>query len=86
MAVTRKANLPSHEARSLVLDYSLLNVVTIEPHHVIQAIDFQTKWKISFWDSLILGAARSAGAGVLFSEDFSHGRSYGGTMVQNPFL
>jgi predicted nucleic acid-binding protein len=41
---------------------------------------------MSFWDSLILQAAESSGAAILYSEDFATGQKYGAVQVVNPFL
>src|ERR1022692_2401549 len=40
----------------------------------------------SFWDALIVHAARSAGAVVLYTEDLQPGAVLGGVRVVNPFL
>jgi predicted nucleic acid-binding protein len=42
--------------------------------------------RTSFWDALIIHAARLAGAAVLYSEDLQHGSSLAGVPVVNPFL
>jgi predicted nucleic acid-binding protein len=41
-------------------------------------------YKISFWDALILQAAGSSGATVLYSEDLAEGQTYGSVRVVNP--
>jgi predicted nucleic acid-binding protein len=60
----------------------------------IQAIDVPMIWRaalraaadrLSFWDSLIIEAAREAGCTQLYSEDLQHGRSFDGLTVSNPF-
>jgi predicted nucleic acid-binding protein len=38
-----------------------------------------------FWDGLILAAAESGGAAVLFTEDLNDGQQYGAVAVRNPF-
>lgn len=43
------------------------------------------RWRISYWDAAILEAARSAGCGVVLSEDLSDGEDYSGIRVENPF-
>lgn len=87
VAVTHKlANLPADQARSLVAEYAQLHVVTVRPHHILEAIDLKERYRLSFWDGLILAAALSAGATLLYSEDFSHGQRYEGLRVENPFL
>jgi len=42
--------------------------------------------KISWYDSLIICAAREAGCGILYSEDLQHGQRFGSLRVVNPFL
>jgi len=49
-----------------------------------QAASEMKRWKISWWDGLILAAAREAGARELWSEDFSDGQDYGGIRAVNP--
>ena len=84
--ITRKtARLPLWQARSLVAHYMRLNVVIVQPLHILQAIDLHIRFRLSFWDGLILATAKSAGASILFSEDFTHGRTYDGVRVENPF-
>ena len=87
VTVTQKAaRLPLRQAKALVGDYMQLNVITIAPVHILDAIDLQEHFGISFWDALIVAAAKAAGARILFSEDLSHGQAYEGVRVQNPFL
>jgi predicted nucleic acid-binding protein len=48
-------------------------------------LEFEERYQISFWDALILAAAESGGAGVVYTEDLNHGQRYGSVLVQNPF-
>jgi len=41
--------------------------------------------RLSWWDSLIVAAARSEGCSMLLSEDLQDGAVYGGVTVRNPF-
>lgn len=43
---------------------------------------FRTHW----CDALIVAAARQAGCGILYSEDFQHGQRFDGLRVVNPFV
>ncbi len=52
---------------------------------VLLAIDESARWHISFWDAMILVAARACSASVLWSEDLSDGQRYGDVLVRNPF-
>lgn len=44
------------------------------------------RYKISYWDGAILAAAEALGATTLYSEDLSHGQTYGSVKVVNPFM
>jgi predicted nucleic acid-binding protein len=49
-------------------------------------METEARYKISFWDALILNAAERAGVTTLYSEDFSNGQRYGSVRVVNPLL
>jgi predicted nucleic acid-binding protein len=50
------------------------------------AWDEQARWGFSFWDSLIVAAARAQGCSLLLTEDLSHGQDLDGVRVVSPFL
>jgi predicted nucleic acid-binding protein len=78
--------LPLEEVRQLIRDYLAWEVVINTPESVIHALDLEMRYKTSFWDALILQAAESSGAAVLYSEDLAHGERYGAVQVVNPLL
>jgi len=82
----RKATrpLPIEETRRLIQDYLSWEVVVNSPGSVVQALDLEARYRISFWDALILHAAEMAGATVLYSEDLAAGQSYSSIRVINP--
>ena len=84
----RKAGnpLPVDEVRLLLRDYSAWEVVTNTPESVLKALDLEMRYRISFWDALILEAAEEAGASILYSEDLAAGQHYGAIQVVNPLL
>lgn len=45
----------------------------------------QNRYSLSFWDALIVAAARAGGCARLLSEDLSDGANYSGVRVINPF-
>ena len=51
---------------------------------VLVALGIEGRYNISFWDALIVQAAESCGAEVLYSEDLADGQSYGDVRVVNP--
>ena len=53
---------------------------------VSEAIRIQDRYRLSWYDSLIVSAAQQAGCDILYSEDLQHGQQFGPVTVQNPFL
>jgi predicted nucleic acid-binding protein len=84
----RKAGnpLPMDEVRQLIREYSTWDVVTNTPESVLKALDVEVRYKVSFWDALILQAAEYAGASILYSEDLAAGQHYGAIQVVNPLV
>jgi predicted nucleic acid-binding protein len=74
------------EVRLLIRDYLAWEIVTNTPDSVLQALDIEKRYKTSFWDPLILQAAESSGAAVLYSEDMARGERYGAVRVVNPLI
>jgi predicted nucleic acid-binding protein len=58
-------------------DYLSWKVVVNTPDTTIQALDLEARFRISFWDALILQAADAAGAAVLYSKDLSAEKKFG---------
>lgn len=77
--------LPPEDAREDVL--ALRSWLPLAPSLdlVEGAWDEQDRWGFSFWDSLIVAAARAQGCAVLLTEDLSHGQEFGGLRVVSPF-
>ena len=50
---------------------------------ILEAIDLESPYQISFWDALVIHAAQTAGVEVVYSEDLSDGQRYGGVLVRN---
>jgi predicted nucleic acid-binding protein len=84
--VTRKLGVDAEHAQRKVELLARGNVVRFEARDVIAAIELHRLTRISFWDAMIVHAARLARARVLFTEDLQHGAILGGVPVVNPFL
>ena len=76
--------LPIDEVRQIIRDYSTWEVIINTSESVLEALDIEARYKTSFWDALIVQAADSAGASVLYSEDLADGQRYGAMRVVNP--
>ena len=78
--------LPVDEVRRLIQDYLSWEIVANSPEAVLQALEIEVRYKISFWDALVLQAAEQSGAAILYSEDLAAGQNYGPVQVMNPLL
>ncbi len=80
----RKHGVSLAEAREIVSDYSSWRVAGNTVDLCLQAIEESERWQVSFWDGLILAAARSLRATIVWSEDLNTGQDFGGIRVVNP--
>lgn len=78
--------MPRREARALVDAYAAWPVVHVDRSLIVAASAMEEQHSLSFWDALIIEAARRAGATRLVSEDLQHGRRIAGLVITNPFL
>lgn len=87
VTITRKlpSPLPEHEAATAVERLADLPTVPLDGELAKAAIAISRDSRISYWDGLILAAARAAGCVRLWSEDLSHGQLIADVRVENPF-
>jgi predicted nucleic acid-binding protein len=85
--VTRHIPQPmtSSEALEIIEMLSILLVQEIDLTVVKRAIATHQKYRISYWDALMVSAAERAGCTRLLSEDLSDGQTYHNIIVHNPF-
>jgi predicted nucleic acid-binding protein len=86
VAATRKLGVAPEVARRKVELLARLDVVTIEPSFIVEAIDLHRLHSLSFWDALIVQAAAASGCRRLLTEDLQSGRSIAGVRIENPFV
>lgn len=82
----RKAGQPlgAKATRDIVKDYLSWQVVINGGDAILEALETEERYQISFWDALVIQAAKASGARVLYSEDLSDGQMYGSVRVVNP--
>jgi predicted nucleic acid-binding protein len=85
VGVTRKLRVDASIARRKVELLAEFDVAAPDVTDVLAAIDLHRLHGFSFWDALILRAAKQAGCSVLFSEDMQHAREIDGVRIVNPF-
>ena len=61
-------------------------VLPVMPETIVQVLSFANKYQYSYYDSLILAVALSAGCTTRFTEDMQHGQVIEGSLtINNPF-
>ena len=85
--VTRKIRVPMPAAVALrwVELLEQQPCVSVDSALVKRGAAISERYQISYWDGAILAAAEYLGAETVYSEDMSHGQSYGSVKVVNPF-
>ncbi|MFH1086659.1 MAG: PIN domain-containing protein [Chloroflexota bacterium] len=73
------------EARRVVADLAHWTVHRPDVNDLLEAIRIQSRYRISFWDALILQSAIRLGCETLWSDDLNPGQTYDGVTVSNPF-
>jgi predicted nucleic acid-binding protein len=86
--ITRKLAPPATlDGARRLLDDILVPLWTVMPSQALyhRALDIHARYQSSFYDSLIIAAALSAGCKRLYSEDLQHGQRIEGLTIENPF-
>jgi predicted nucleic acid-binding protein len=88
VVTTRKLAIPlsSERAEEIVRQFAQLPTVVIDPDLILQAIRVTRAHQVSFWDALLIAAAKFAGATELLTEDLQHGLTIEGVRISNPFV
>lgn len=86
VAATRKLGVEPIAAKGVLKTFSVFDVVQVSAGLIHEAIDCSILNQLSFWDSLILAAAASAGCSTVFSEDLAAGQTILGVRVRNPLV
>ena len=74
------------EARAEVRDLLAWKPVVVDAALLERCWKLQDRYRLSYWDSLIVAAAKTALCGFLLTEDLQDGQKLDGVQVVNPFL
>ncbi len=87
VTVTRKLGRPLSRriARDVVATYGTWPIHRPDVNDVVGASELEERHHLSFWDSLIVVAARRSGARALLTEDLQDGRRFDDLVIVNPF-
>jgi predicted nucleic acid-binding protein len=80
-----KPGLDAFTAREDVSGLFAWDPVMMDGTLLTEAWRVEDRFRLSWWDSLIVAAAHRAQCPYLLTEDLQHGQDLGGTVVVNPF-
>ena len=82
---TRKLSRTSAEAEAVIRDLGGWTIHRPAHADLLKAAQLHRRYKLTWWDALILNSAIELGCSVLWTENFSDGRRFGPVTVRNPF-
>ena len=78
--------LQRDQARVQITALARQRVVPMTPGITVAAMELVERYRLPWWDALLLETALSIGASTLYSEDFQHSQRFGELTVVNPFV
>ena len=87
VTVTRKIPKPISIAiaRGIIENYLTWPLIMNDEKTMMHATEIEERYRLPFWDALILAAACRAKAEILLTEDLSHDQEIEGIRIVNPF-
>jgi predicted nucleic acid-binding protein len=85
-ATTKRRPEIAERIRTEVRHLLVWHPVTVDFLLLERAWKIQDRYRLSFWDSLIVAAAKAADCQWLLTEDLQDGQAIDGITVVNPFL
>jgi predicted nucleic acid-binding protein len=78
--------MPKDDAQQyLETTFRPLHIVAPSSALISDAIGIQERYRLSWYDSLIISAAQHGGCKTLYSEDLQHGQKFDTVTVRDPF-
>lgn len=78
--------MPAGDARAEVRRYQRWQPWQIDHATVETAWAIESRYRLSYWDALIVAAAQAQGCAYLLSEDLQHEQQIDSVKILNPFL
>lgn len=82
---SRPGSLSHEEVMAAVEDLRRFHVQPLTMATFEKAMQYRELFSLSYWDCLILAAAKLSGCDAVYSEDMSASQDYDGIRVINPF-
>jgi predicted nucleic acid-binding protein len=77
--------LPRGTAAQIITDLAVWQVDCPNVEGVLHAVRLQERYRIPFWDAMMVASAIRLGCRVLWAEDLSPGQVYDQVAVRSPF-
>jgi predicted nucleic acid-binding protein len=84
-AATKKLAMKSQEAEEAIDDLGSWTIHRPAHSDVLKACRLHRRFRVGWWDAMLLNGAIETGCSILWSEDFNDGQRYGTVTVRNPF-
>ena len=84
-AATGKLRMRGQEAEQIIRDLRAWIIHKPGPSDVLASIAIQRRYRLSWWDAMIVNNAVQCGAEILWTEDLAPGQKVGSLVVSNPF-
>jgi len=82
----RKLKRTPAQARTAILGWrDAYSLIETSEEVLVAAVELAAAHHFSFWDGVVVGAAREGGCRLLLSEDLQEGFTWNGVTVANPF-
>jgi predicted nucleic acid-binding protein len=83
--VSQKGLATVDEARAQIRDLATWHPVTVDGDLLRRSWEIQDRYRISFWDALIVAAAKISACRYLLTADLQDGQNLDGVQVVSPF-
>ena len=84
-AATRKLQIKPGTAEEAIADFETWSIHSLSLGDLINASQLHRRHQIAWWDALLITSATQLGCTILWTEDLSDGRRFGGLTIRNPF-
>jgi len=81
----QKLRLSSEEAEQMIVDLKGWTLHRPDHPDLVRASNLHRRYKIQWWDALIVNSAIELGCDILWTEDLRDGQKIGALTVRNPF-
>lgn len=88
VTATKKLAKPitPRQAREIIQIYEAWEVYSPRTGDISAASELAERYQLSFWDAMVVVAAKFSGADTLFTEDLQNGQVIEGVKLVNPLL